>query len=227
MPNRSLSIYHQSASLLFQFVLEEFLASWPRIVELQHCHIELKSALDGRNQNEVDRILAHMSVAVADLTGSEQVGNMIYPWSAKKGALGKLKHYTHLFDGFEALRTDVSKAFHATLQAREVLWQWRQGSPDEGLFKLLDRIDELAQRLKRHMPEVLTHFGDDENVLLFLLKRQAELAVIYDGLVEMVEGLFSEGLSGLEQHVRQRYFDRGFHQMLPMISSSVAELAGR
>ena len=118
------SVYSQSSSLLFQFILDEFLIAAQEGAKMSPLYLQLETALlRHRPFREIERLLSQVGGALAILTGSARIHTQIYPWTPSKGALGKLKHYTSVFAPQESrldasiseLAIAASKSYHGAL----------------------------------------------------------------------------------------------------------------
>lgn len=91
---------------------------------------------------------------------------------------------------------------------------------ESGLCAALKEIRALL------LDELIT-FRDDENVLFFLLRHQAEFDHIYSASMvrKTLETLFPEGLKTASNFLAGRYERRGFYHIIPVISQKIERLA--
>lgn len=241
-PTENLSVYHQNNGLLFQFVLEEFLAVIPAVDAIRAAYQQLEGALVRRRPNqEVERLARQILTSIAALTGSALVSNHSYPWTPSKGSLGKLKHYVHLLDApaseveelTDQLKGVVSHSYHAAMQARDVLWQLgrrqivlREASD---LFRLLNALIDAARRIEELLPSLLFHFRDDENVVYFLVRRADAFATLQQELYvcNLLRKMYDDGLDEAHQFLYKRYETRGFKKLAEQLEMKIAPIRER
>lgn len=241
-PTENLSVYHQNNGLLFQFVLEEFLAVIPAVSAIGTAYQRLEAALVRRRPNqEVERLAGQILDSIASLTGSALVSNHSYPWTPSKGSLGKLKHYIHLFAApvpeveelTDSLKGAVSNAYHAAMQARDVLWQLGQRPmvlrEASELFRLLNNLIEASRRIEELVPSLLIHFRDDENVVYFLIRRAEAFDDLHEELYvcNLLSKMYDGGLDEAAEFIRDRYRERGFTRLTTQIDEKIDALRGR
>lgn len=241
-PTENLSVYHQSNGLLFQFVLEEFLAVIPAVDAIQTAHQRLEATLVRRRPNEEVERLSHQILSnIAALTGSALVSNHSYPWTPSKGSIGKLKHYIHLFRApvpeveelTDQLKGMVSQGYHGAMQARDVLWHLGQKPmvlrEASELFRLLNTLIEACRRIEELLPSLLVHFRDDENVVYFLVRRADAFENLHQEfyVCNLLTRMYDNGLDEASQFLQDRYLERGFEKLAGRIEGKIVAIKER
>lgn len=238
-----LHVYAQNKSLLFQFILSEFITSYKKVQELERHYQEMESLLiKQRLQGDVNTHLNQLLHLMPALTGAQMViGNeQTFPWTHDKGSLNKLRHYCYLLshrlpDQEDVLNLNiaVSKAFHSALQIREVIFSLQRQLEDiervpnyVSLYQLLDRVIDNIRRVSRLILRILVQFKDDENVLYFLLKYRTDLDQLYKTqfVARILKKMFPNGSEDAKNLMIQKYSERGFHHLLDSISSNLLSL---
>lgn len=238
-----LEVYSQSTSLLFQFALNEFIASYKKVLDIEELYAQMESALiKERMSADTDLYLEKLLKWIPVLAGSLNVtaNEQCAPWTHQKGSLNKFRHYCYLLshnlsDNSDILNLNVaaSKAFHSTLQVREVVLSLQRQSEDSlalpnyvSLYQLLDRIIDNMRRASRLILRILLQFKEDENVLLFLLEHQKDLDVLYktDFVTRIFKKMFPQGIEQVSQLMQQKYLERGFQSLSQSIAHQIEHL---
>ncbi|MCH9634159.1 MAG: hypothetical protein S4CHLAM7_09020 [Chlamydiae bacterium] len=241
--DQSLNVYSQSTSLLFQFILFEFITSSKKIQDIENIYSQLESLLiKHRLQADVDLYLNQLLDFMPFLTGSQMViaNEQTFPWTHQKGSLNKLRHYCYLLshkfsDKGDVLNMNiaVSKAFHSALQIREVIFSLQRQSEDPqrvpnyvSLYHLLDKLIDNMRRASRLILRILIQFKDDENVLFFLLQHRTDLDQLYKTqfVARILKKMFSDGSKGAEEFLKLRYQERGFHHLIDSITNQISSV---
>jgi len=180
----NLNVYSQSTSLLFQFILSEFIVSSKQVQEIERTYDEMESLLiKQRLEGDVEIYLTKLLDLTPSLTGSQIVivNEQTFPWTHHKGSLNKLRHYCYLLSHKSPEQTDilnmnvaVSKAFHSALQIREVIFSLQRQYNDPNripnyvsLYQLLDRVIDNMRRASRLILRILIQFKEDEKCASF------------------------------------------------------------
>jgi hypothetical protein len=241
-PTENLSVYHQNNGLLFQFVLEEFLAVIPAVDAIRGAYQRLEAALVRRRPNqEVERLARQILSSIASLTGSALVNNPAYPWTPSKGSLGKLKHYVHLLRApaleveelTDQLKGVVNHAYHGAMQARDVLWQLGQRQivlrEASDLFRLLNNLIDATRRIEELLPSLLLHFRNDENVVYFLIRRAEAFDSLHQDLYvsNLLRKMYEDGLDEAREFLKGRYRARGFKRLAEQLDMKIFAIKER
>lgn len=239
----NLNVYSQSTSLLFQFILSEFVISYKKIQEIEKTYEQMESSLIKlRLQGDVGIYLNALLDLMPSLTGSQMVivNEQTFPWTNHKGSLNKLRHYCYLLSHRSSGQSDilnmnisVSKAFHSALQIREVIFSLQRQCEDPhripnyvSLYQLLDRVIDNMRRASRLILRILIQFKEDENVLYFLLKHKTDFDQLYKTqfVARILKKMFPKGALDANDLLKKKYSDRGFHNLIESITNQVSNL---
>ena len=181
-PEPNLNIYCQNKSLLFQFILAEFLTSFQKVQKIEEHYEKMEILLiKQRFSGNVNIELKVLLELLPTLTGSQMVvvNEQTFPWTHGKGSLNKLRHYCYLFAGASGqenpdiinMNICASKAFHSALQSREVLFSLQRENLEKShvpsymaLYQFLDKMIDNMQRISRIILRLLFRCKEDENV---------------------------------------------------------------
>lgn len=240
VPN--LNIYCQSKSLLFQFILSEFLITYRKIIEIEKIYLEMEALLiKKRLSADISEYLDKILDVLPFLTGAQMVvaHEQIFPWTHGKGSLNKLRNYCYLFSqnshnevDIESMNVSVSKGFHSALQMREVILSLKRQAVDKevpnyiSLYQLIDKLLDNMRKVSRLVLKVLISFKKDENILLFLLKYQTDFDDIYKTkfVLKILMKMYPEGIKHAKDLLIEKYAKRGFSNLLESISTQMLYL---
>jgi hypothetical protein len=225
-----LHICRHSDSLLFQFIMSEFLNAYPAVRKVEALHADLEKDESGDPINGLLEVLRELVGALPEEAAHA-------PWTRNQGILAYLKHYCACYHAAlpEAaeLRATASQAFHAALSARDLLWQIAL-PPDEERYSLdLAYFSRLIWRLVAHMDRfseelqsLLPKYKRDENVLYFLLQQNDSLLKAFpsDFLSSLLKEMFQGGVSDANVYLQDRYHQRGFDHLLPSIADLLSQI---
>jgi hypothetical protein len=223
----SFNAYYEESPLVVQFILAEFLQTNKSL-------LNLKNLL---NENENLGQLSDVDIIKLNQSFAELVGtlnpqeNFTFPnWS--KGSLSKLKEYCEQlskntkFKPHIDLHLAVNQAWLTALQNIELLnaLQSNEGISNLSflLISLKRSINSLQvrfQQIIRLLPKIYPPFWENENVILFLLRKKSELCEIYGP--DFLDKIFHcphDPRQLLELLIR-RYHARGFDTLPPKILS--------
>ncbi len=239
----TLQVYTQSKSLLFQFILSEFLISYQKVEEIEKIYERMEALLiKERFGANTQPYLAELLNKIPVLTGSQMVvtNEQSLPWTHQKGTLNKLRHYCYLLSHRVSDDTDilnlnvaVSKAFHGTLQTREVIFSLQRQLEDlaqipnyVALYQLLDRMIDNMKRASRLILRILIQFKEDENILLFLIEHKNDFDQLYKTqfLVRILKKMFPKGVEEASKIIQQKYQKRGFVQLSDSLTNQLQHL---
>lgn len=239
----NLNVYSQSTSLLFQFILSEFIVTFNKIQEIERLYEQMEAQLiRERLRGDVSSYLGRLLDILPMLTGSQMViaNEQTFPWTYHKGSLNKLRHYCYLLshrssDQIDILNMNVavSKAFHSALQIKEVIFSLQKHCEDPHripnyvtLYQLLDRVIDNMRRTSRLILRILIQFKEDENVLYFLLKHKTSFDKLYKTqfVARILKKMFPKGALEAAEILREKYTERGFHNLIESITSQVLSL---
>lgn len=201
--------YHHKDSLLFQFVLHEFLRTIGEVYKLE-ATIEESDTAEQVHQKLTNYLL--------NLAGSEQEYVRIFTWIYDAGVLTKLKNTVDLLSQksdkddteMRALHLLVHKSWLECLLSVDLYRNQEFKTLKPQVMKTIKLIRKLPSALKK----VIHRFEDDENVLFFLVRHKAD----FDTLLgkEFLADIINENAI---PYLLEKYRGRGFDKLLPQIES--------
>lgn len=207
--------YHRSDSLLFQFILYEYIRT---LEEAMVIRSHLNRSLAEKVSLEV--FCHQMTESFVKLAGSEQEYMRIFSWIVDSGFLTKLKNYANLLveqkNGplFLKLLQDGHEAWS---QCLSVLDQIRKKEPNfkslkTQVTKALAAIMQLTPTIEALLPT----YQNDENILYFLLRHKEELDRTHEA--GWTKKWFKRlQPKGADTFMIERYQARGFNEMIAEI----------
>lgn len=232
-PPQALHLCRHSDSLLFQFILSEFLTAHQAIHELPR----LYDAFAGGIREERGDLGLPLLNALGELAGAMPEEAFDAPWTRRHGTLAHLKHYclSYAAPAGHELQSIARQVFYAALNARDLLWSLQAPLDEEryaldlaclsGLVsRLVSEIDAFSEQLKSH----LLRYGRDENVIYYLLQQSEPLLKIYSAefLCNLLKEMFADGTSDARSFLQDRYHERGFDHLLPSIDELLSKISG-
>lgn len=226
--------FHTNKSLLFQFIVYEFLSAYEEISYLKQL------------VNEIDRQdtpghLEILSSHITKLSGPFDEYKKHFLWNFDKGMLTKLKRYCQALSQTNIPNTrdiivmedNINKALLYCLHGLDSLSSLQDQDPltqktkwMKPLLKILDKVSGYLLKISGIILEFVPIFRNDENVLFFLLKNHKKMSKVYSArvTVKLFGKMFPKGLPELENFLYLRFKKRGFHLLLPVISQKISEV---
>lgn len=226
--HQQLNSYHHTDSLLFQFVLYEFLMTLEQ-VKIIESFFDEKGETDNFNLKIIEYLVK--------LAGSEHEYMRIFSWIYDSGVLTKLKNYSDLLSQkaekedkhYTNLHNATHKAWLSCLHCvdlirsatlnEEVPLELPLDNLKKAVIKTIASIKKLTPDIKKIIPK----YADDENVIFFLLRYKKS----FDKLLgpAFLKGLFKTMFKeGPFEFLEARYKMRGFEHLIPAISEISKEL---
>ncbi len=230
--------YFHNNSILFQFILKEFISVATERQVLEKLVEEINAKIT-QNAKLSDQQLEILGEQLAKLSGTSYDHLWQLPWHLNGGILVKLKNYSYLYvrnsqkddKAFTDIHDQTYKAWVNCKQTLDLVkdylfYHWRtQEALDiinicAHLQKICDNIDQLSKLMER----ALLKFRGDENVLFFLLRHRAQMEVVYGPqfIQKLLLKMHPKGIGDLEVFLCKRYSQRGFEHLLPVISEKMA-----
>lgn len=234
-----INIQQQSISILFQFILSEFLLVFESSQKIENWMGKIAKVDSGFSGGTAT--LARYRVIydlMHELTGSNLAFSLALPWNSSPGSLRNLCYYTYLYHRrqdrndpeMRNLAGTTEKAFrlasraHAELTAED----FHCGISQDLLEAVCPRLNQLSLQIDRISSAVaknILKFAEDENVLFFVLRNQHVFNALY--APHFVRGIFDRLFSHLdeaEEFLIKRYVQRGFDNLIPIISDKIRHL---
>lgn len=234
-PHVHLNTYHHNNSLLFQFILNEFLLTYREVKTLHHLTAPLKASAKKAN-GDFNAIVQ----TIVQLSGPTHHYMRLFSWNIDAGMLGKLKNYCAFFShnaDYEdktllSMHNYADKAWILCLQSMETLRAIQAESKASAaqraeLYAMLDKLNLYMHRIARLIGQASLQFSDDENVIYYLLRHHKQLDALlgkgYTG--KLLKKMYPKGVQEVGRFLMKRYTSRGFENLLPEISAKISELA--
>jgi hypothetical protein len=223
-----LNSYHHNVSLLFQFILSEFLA-----VQAASTPLKILNRYP-RSKAQCEALLAPIS----KLAGASHDYMRLFVWNLDCGLLRKLKNYCDLYatqlqyqKRVLQLQQKANQAWLSCMQSLDLLrsLQAEGSNPKTGatFCKAILKLLACLNRISKTLPPLIASYHSDPNVLFFVLRHSTEFDAIYGA--GFVAAIFSkmdpEGIKGVEERLIENYSQRGFENLLPIIRTKIARLS--
>lgn len=225
---RHMNAYHHNNSLLFQFIIVEFIECFE---EIQHLDVIHNRKIDPpATLMEDQKQLTEQ--ALARLVGSTRDYMRIFSWNFGEGILAKLKTYCALFlqnaphDEKEiiALQHYADRLWQACMQAMDTL----HGGPSQrtAFLQAIDKAITGINRMSKLIARIIPQFRDDENVVFCILRHKERFDKLYGGrfVFKLLSKMYAKGLPEAQNFISKRYTERGFNNLLPIIAAKMAEI---
>lgn len=227
-----LNIYHQKYSLLFQFILAEFIESYTEVLHI-HRFSETESS------QITKEALSKLSTSIRKLSGSQTDYMSLFNYRNEESILARLKNYCAFFSQHTEHQSKesiemhkfINRAWLACIQSLDMIYLLDESAAktyQKTLRKALLKIVTLMQRFSRVLIKVLMQFKADENVVFYLIRHH----VVFDDLFgsqfvyKLLHRMYPKGLGGVASFLKKNYGVRGFEHLFPLIDTKLAELAG-
>ncbi len=144
-----------------------------------------------------------------------------YDWSYEVGCLNKIAEHAqlmpHAFPKLQQAVDSFTQTLHETLSNVVKNKKKNDPIPHEGLMEQLNT-------LYVHLEPFLIVCKDCENLLLFLIKNNNEVAELNKphNLSSLLKKMFPEGIDGISDRLKTEYKNRSFHSFLPEIDRLIS-----
>lgn len=230
---RHVNSYHHNNSLLFQFILIEFLdasAEIQRFSSLGESRSTAQPPEDeiSSQQQRIDHQI--IETTLVNLVGSTKDYMRLISWNFSEGILAKLRTYCSLFladtDAKEsaAIQHYAEKIWQHCLQATNIVHESPQDLP--ALYTLLKKSIAEMQRFSKVIIRLIYEFKQDENVIFFILRHQKSFDKLYGNrfVAKLCSQLYPKGIKDALHLLVTKYTKRGFENMLPAIRAAAAQV---
>lgn len=204
--------YHFNDGLLFQFILHELVYSSEII-------LQLIGLMEGE---ETPETLTLLNDTLGRLVGASHESMRLLSWMPDHSPLTKLKNYCALFASQNKDSEKTAQVLHhysdqAWLGFIQALGSLRE----EAKFPLqsIQRAIIPMKKLKSTVGKMLLNFGNDENVLFFIVRHQQQIDALFGKrfVRKLMLQLFPEGLESARLFMVQKYKQRGFASLIAEI----------
>jgi len=229
--------FELSPSLLFQFVLLRYLAIHENIVACEKLMAKIQHLPSPTSPpSELKKLENHLG----KIMGSIGDRPMQMPWDNGSHWLLKLsKTCQHLIQNkylvcerSQRISSCIDKMHTISNKIDETLRHLRKATlriqTDDiaVLFHSLKQLHRTMRRFCQLIVEGIFVFREDENVLLFLVQYKDRFDALNgkDFVKELLIKLYPKGINELLKFLHQRFEERGFTRLLPMITNKVIKL---
>lgn len=231
-----LNSYHRDVSLLFQFILSQFLAIHKEAKPLKAL------ARPPRTRSQCETLLAPIS----KLSGVTQDYMRFFVWNLDSGLVSKLKNYCSLLSQqslkdekrsksthqkrISLLQQNSNQAWLICMQCIDILRALKEEGPNpkvgEALCKTIQKLMMCLSRIGKTLIPLIETFKDDENVLFFIVRHSHELDDLFGDkfVTHLFTKMHREGSAGIEKLLIKHYSKRGFDNLLPVIKAKMARV---
>ncbi|MCE5318578.1 MAG: hypothetical protein LLG04_14600 [Parachlamydia sp.] len=226
-----LNSYHHNESLLFQFILSEFLAIHAELAPLR------KLTTPPRSTAQCDAILT----PVVKLAGASFDTMRLFVWNQETGLLSKFKNYCGLYaqhrseqpanKHVQVLHQNANQAWLYCMHCLDLLHTLKDkginAKTGESLCKTNAKLLNCLNRIMKALVPLLGDFTGDENVLFFIVRHSSALDAIFGERFTALtlSTMDPKGLAGVENLLTGQYTKRGFDHLLPLIKTQISLLS--
>lgn len=233
--------YYHSESLLFQFILYDFLHTHGDIIKM----IELAAKFSFVSKEKVKagvkrQVLCELIHISQHLAGSSYAYMRLFSWNHEGEILHKLNNYCALFSRLSTLDPSQSTKFY---QHANQMWiscirlhdlfcsmldtpQKNWSGPLSNFHAQMARLTNGIKRFTVMLAQIIPKYSNDENIIFFILRHANEFDVIYNqGFVKNLFNKISpDGLDYLQNSIVDKYKNRGFDNLIPIINTKFEEI---
>lgn len=238
--------YHHDKGLLFQFILSEFLHASREVRDLALIVEQFKMSTEQNLRREY--WLNNLKGALTKLAGPDHELGLPHVWSAEEGPLTKFKNYCSLLvrqdneiKEYENLSRYSQKTWLLCLQCFDEVREIEKTLEGNKVITPLDEIEILPhyeflyqfiakiiysfERMVRVIVRLIHSFGNNENVLLFLLRYRHPIEEVFgeNFVLQALARLHPKGLDGAVQALKEKFSLRGFEQLHLVIDERLIE----
>lgn len=230
---RHVNSYHLNNSLLFQFILVEFLEACAEIQKLDSlCSLTpipiAESELSCRQSEKNFHLIQETLVT---LVGATRDYMRLFSWNYSEGILAKLRTYCILFlqnadtDEKEliAIQHYADKIWLNSVQAIDAFHE--MPIDRHSLYSSVERSSSAMQRFAKQITRQILQFKHDENVIFFILRNHKAFDKLYGNryVARLFSKMYPKGLKDALSFLLDKYATRGFENMLPRIVEAATE----
>lgn len=243
LPRHQLNTYFHDNSILFQFILHEFLRAYSEGQNIRYFSLG-NFPSETSNFSEIEKQVHELIEKLNVFSSSPQDQLWHLPWNFDLGILTRLKNYSYLLarnaeTTDDPLLYNLHDQFHkGWLNCKQMLDAIANFLlPSHPHFRNKDHlleIDRNLRKLKSHIQlqsrlivNTLMQFQQDENVIFFILRHHRRFIQVFGVryLQQLIQRLFPEGgMREMQQLLTRCYSLRGFDHMVPVINEKIHEL---
>ena len=219
---RTRAFYQNNYSLLFQFIVSEYLAicQLVNIWEKEMPHMNY------------DRI----KLMFIKLIGPQDDVINMYTRYFRGGLLAKLHNSCQLFAITDMDTLHPAQKLNGYVQkiARLCYFAWKMTEEEKAqpnkIFKplllFILKLQKCLKKFGRLIAKLFLQFENNETVLLFLLENHHAVDHVYQSkfTAKLFSKMFPKGIKDAEKFMIKQYGHRGYHHLLPRVAEATKEL---
>ncbi len=233
-------MYHQNNSLLFRFVLIEFMLAYQEIQPLPALLDEIKTTFYPVPQLQKREHYLHLlKTSLIKLSGYSPSQHLFFSWHLDHGLLAKLKNYSLFLrqnldpknPELTSLKKNAEKAWSCSLQCIDMIHSIEH---EEISINAYDQIQEILNktiaslhRIARSFIRLISYFIEDENVIYFLICYHTQIERLYGTgfLSKLLNKIYPKGLQDVTLLLKEKYRRRGFENIVATIDEKIGQLS--
>lgn len=230
---RPIGSYQLNNSLLFQFILSDFITAFLDIQSVDAlCHRKLLPVEEKTYNEHNQELINKIGQILERLIGTKNDYIRRYSSSINEGVLTRFKMHctvlSHQSDGevkeLLAMQHYAEKTWQQCMLAVDAL----EGASSKcaQLFSHLEKASNSLHRLGKLIARLIPQFRDDENVIFFVLRHKDLFDKAFGKrfITKLLCRMYPKGLPEAEQFLTKKYMDRSFDNIMPMITRLFVEL---
>lgn len=228
-----LNTIQTNSSLLFQFLLSDFLASFLDILRLDTlCHRRLLPFIEKTYNEHNQELIQEIEKILERLVGTKKDYIKRFSSSMNEGNLSSFKKHCLLFS--HQSESEV-KELLALQHYADKTWQNCQLAVDAlgdapnkcaQLFAYLEKASSSMHRLGKLIARLIQQFREDENVVFFVLRHKESFDQAFGKrfITKLFGRMYPKGLREVEHFLIKKYTARSFDNIIPVITRMFHEL---
>jgi hypothetical protein len=225
--------HYLNSSLLFQFILSDFITAFLEIQCLDILyHRKLLPVVEKRYNEYNQELIQKIEQVLGRLVGIKNEYIKRFSSNIIEGILTRFKMHCIMF----SQQSDTeAKELLAMQHYAEKIWQNCMLAADAlsdtsnkctQLFTYLEKASNALHRLGKLITRLIQQFRDDENVVFFVLRHKESFDKAFGKrfITKLFCRMYPKGLPEAKDFLIKKYMDRNFDNIAPMISRLFIEL---
>jgi hypothetical protein len=228
--------YCQTNSILFQFILNQFLEATTIVKKIETLSEELSDFSQNPKELSNSENLKLLQSSIEQLVVPPKSDSSA-PWSKKEGSFQRLSHFSFLFSkkaegmarNTKQLSVVTSQACHHAFLIQEAIYIFKTHRSLFNFQQLETKLNLLVKnklQLGKVIQSIAEKYMNNENIIFFLLKNKKlfdqNLSSLF--LIDIFLTAFPKGKNEIKDFLIQKYTERKFHHLIPEIETSISSL---
>lgn len=229
----SLGSHHLSNSLLFQFILSDFIIAFLEMQGIDHlCHRKQLPVVEKMCYEHNVELIKSIKIILDRLVGLKHDHCKRFSTNMTEGILTRLKmhciNFCQASDGeakeLLAMQHYAEKSWQNCMLAVDALGDAHNKCGP--LFAYLEKASNALHRLGKLTARLMQHYRDDENVVFFVLRHKDSFEKAFGKrfVTKLFCRMYPKGLSEAENFLVKKYKERSFENIAPVINRLFTEL---